>query len=150
MICFRIVPEKVAFFRIKHTYTSAFWTKPWSGPGDNQLPWPGWRRPTQRPEAILRKFWLGHTKQVNHLWSTSLSLFFILILVAPCRYKERLCLALCNVGCPIVCLWQDPLPPQDHLSWKSSSRGTFLETEPVLKSCKMLTKMAAKGSKRPI
>ncbi len=39
--------------------------------------------------------------------------------------------------------------PQDCLSWKSSSRGTFLEMEPMLKSYKMLTKMATKGPKGP-
>ncbi len=49
---------------------------------------------------------------------------------------------------PVVCLSvAGPPPPHNWLSWKSSSRGTFLQIEPMLKSCKMLTKMAAKGPK---
>ncbi len=36
------------------------------------------------------------------------------------------------------------MTPHDWLSQKSSSRGTFLKTEPMFKPCKLLTKMAVK------
>ena len=63
-------------------------------------------------------------------------------------------MSLCNVVCPVGCpLFQDPPPhpnmPLILLELKELIKGNIFGMEPVLKPCKILTRVAAKGPKGP-